>query len=202
MYIGFNSQLPDFLGGTCSCPNPGGCLRSNKGPWNDPELMKVWSLSVEIIFITCFCVIIRRQTFLTFSYQIPLQLVLALHGEALYPRRITSFSDSDIEIKPVSPQVLQWLSYTVLCLSSYLRDASCLRPVFSAQLLRDEIGSAETEMEVGVSAYSIIQSKPLSDKVSNKILFAPYQLLIHVYAKLRTSMFEFSLFPKLFRHHL
>lgn len=96
------SQLPDFLGGTCSCPNPGGCLRSNKGPWNDPELMK---------------------------------LVLALHGEALYPRRITSFSDSDIEIKPVSPQ-----------------------------LLRDEIGSAETEMEVGVSAYSIIQSKPLSDK--------------------------------------
>ncbi|XP_075100450.1 phosphatidylinositol/phosphatidylcholine transfer protein SFH9 isoform X3 [Nicotiana tabacum] len=65
------SQLPDFLGGTCSCPNPGGCLRSNKGPWNDPELMK---------------------------------LVLALHGEALYPRRITSFSDSDIEIKPVSPQ--------------------------------------------------------------------------------------------------
>ncbi|KAL9996069.1 putative CRAL-TRIO lipid binding domain, CRAL/TRIO domain, CRAL/TRIO domain superfamily [Helianthus debilis subsp. tardiflorus] len=35
------SQLPDFLGGTCSCPNEGGCLRSDKGPWNDLELMKV-----------------------------------------------------------------------------------------------------------------------------------------------------------------
>ncbi|KAL3828903.1 hypothetical protein ACJIZ3_017705 [Penstemon smallii] len=35
------SQLPDFLGGSCSCPNEGGCLVSDKGPWNDPHLMKL-----------------------------------------------------------------------------------------------------------------------------------------------------------------
>jgi hypothetical protein len=34
-------QLPDFLGGSCSCPNNGGCLRSNKGPWNDPDILKL-----------------------------------------------------------------------------------------------------------------------------------------------------------------
>ena len=116
---GFCSELPEFFGGCCTCTEYGGCLRSDRGPWKDPNILKVFSLSLSIQTNehththTCTHKLIHSHKHFTIFRQIIFDGLdgkqMILNGEAQCARQIVTVSNSEGKIiayaKPRYPAV-------------------------------------------------------------------------------------------------
>lgn len=105
-----HSELPEFLGGTCTCADQGGCLRSDKGPWKNPDILKVYNGLSPLSFkglscIPCFSLYGKA------SCSDSLQVVLS--GEARRPRQVVKVLNSEGKVivyaKPGYPMVSSFL---------------------------------------------------------------------------------------------
>ncbi|GAB4849830.1 Phosphatidylinositol/phosphatidylcholine transfer protein sfh13 [Ancistrocladus abbreviatus] len=98
-----SSELPDFLGGSCTCSADGGCLRSNKGPWNHPEIMKLVRNS-EAMFV-------RQVTRLSDDQKFDSYIqILPLKGRSRYAVKVEPGSDVDDSCSPIVQRSVRFSS--------------------------------------------------------------------------------------------